>query len=102
MDQAINNHAKVDYVNGLIKLTITLPARNEKCEFSLKLLNDTVGTLVDFLKHEDKSIEKAQVFNLDGTRISQNTAIGSIVTNPFKIRINDTFFHLEPPSLLGI
>lgn len=78
-----------------------MPARNEKCEFSLKLLNDTVGTLVEYLKNEDKSIEKAQVFNLEGVRLAQTTSIGSIVTSPFKIKINDTYYHMEPPSSLG-
>ena len=88
-------------MNGLIKLTITLPARNEKCEFSLRLLNDTVGVLVDHLKQEDKSIEKAQLFNIDGTRISQQTSIGSVVTRPFKIKINDNLYLLEPPSAIA-
>jgi len=92
--------AKVEFINGLIKLTIMLPARNEKCEFSLKLLNDSVGTLVEYLKQEDKSIEKAQVFNIDGTRISQNTSIGSVITSPFTIKINDNIFLLEPPHSL--
>jgi hypothetical protein len=45
-----------------VKLTLKLPARGELCEFNFKLLNDTVGTLVENLKIEDKSIEKAQLF----------------------------------------
>ena len=64
-ENSISNEsqANVDFVNGLIKLTIKLPARGELCEFNLKLMNDTVGTLVESLKLEDKSIEKAQLFN---------------------------------------
>ena len=65
IENSIPNESKanVDFVNGLIKLTIKLPARGELCEFNLKLMNDTVGTLVENLKLEDKSIEKAQLFN---------------------------------------
>jgi hypothetical protein len=46
----------------VIKLTLLLPARQEKCEFTLKLLNETVEDLVNNIKKEDKSIEKAQVY----------------------------------------
>ena len=49
-------------MNGLIKLTIYLPAKQEKCEFTLKLYNDTVGTLTENIKSEDKSIEKAHIY----------------------------------------
>ena len=54
--------SKLEYVNGVIKLTLLLPARQEKCEFTLKLLNETVEDLLNNIKNEDKSIEKAQVF----------------------------------------
>lgn len=93
--------ANLDFVNGLIKLTIKLPARGELCEFNLKLLNDNVGTLIENLLIEDKSIEKAQVYSQDGVRISKNTPISAIVLNPFIIKINDTIFNLEPPSILA-
>lgn len=53
---------KLEYLNGVIKLTLLLPARQEKCEFTLKLLNETVEDLVNNIKKEDKSIEKAQVY----------------------------------------
>lgn len=66
-----NETAKVDFVNGLVKVTLKLPARGEQCEFNLKLLNDSVGTLIENLKLEDRSIEKAQVF----TRGKRNTTL---------------------------
>lgn len=90
--------AKVDYVNGLVKVTIELPARRELCEFNLKLLNDNVGNLIENLMFEDKSIEKAQIFTKDGVRVAQNTPISTIVLEPFTIKINDTLYNLEPPS----
>jgi len=96
-----NETAKVDYVNNLVKVTIKLPARGELCEFNFKLLNDTVGTLIENLMIEDRSIDKAQVFTNDGVRISQNTPISAIVLEPFVIKINDTNYMLEPPSLFA-
>lgn len=70
------DQAKLEFVNGLIKLNIFLPAKQEKCEFTLKLYNDTVGTLAENIKAEDKSIEKAHIYaigkrptRLDSTRL---------------------------------
>ena len=57
-----NDPAKLDFVNGLVRLTILLPAKQEKCEFVLKLYNDTVGSLTENIKSEDKSIEKAHIY----------------------------------------
>lgn len=74
-----NETAKVDFVNGLVKVTLKLPARGEQCEFNLKLLNDSVGTLIENLKLEDRSIEKAQVF----TRGKRNTTL--MTSNRFQI-----------------
>ena len=96
-----NETAKVDFVNGLVKVTLKLPARGELCEFNLKLLNDSVATLIENLKLEDKSIEKAQVFSRDGVRISQNTPISAIVLNSFVIKINETSYNLDPPSIFA-
>ncbi len=93
--------AKVDYVNGLVKVTLKLPAKGELCEFNLKLLNDNVGTLIENLLVEDKSIEKVQVFSMDGVRIARSTPISSIVLSTFLIKINDTLFTLEPPSIFA-
>ena len=56
------DNTKLEYLNGVIKLTLLLPARQEKCEFTLKLLNETVEDLLNNIKKEDKSIEKAQVY----------------------------------------
>lgn len=51
--------------NGLVKLTLLLPARKEKCEFTLRYLNENIGSLVEKIKQEDKSIEKV-VFYTNG------------------------------------
>ncbi len=101
IDLTATEKANVDYVNGLVKVTLKLPARGELCEFNLKLLNDDVGTLIENLLIEDKSIEKAQVFSMDGVRIARSTPISSIVLSPFLIKINDTTYALQPPSVFA-
>jgi hypothetical protein len=57
-----NQAAQLDYVNGLVKLTVLLPGRREKCEFSLKLINDTCADLIESIKTEDKSVEKVVLY----------------------------------------
>jgi hypothetical protein len=61
--QIEQKEAKLDFVNGLIRLSLELPARKEKCEFTIKLLNENVGNLTDYIKNEDKSVEKVLVYN---------------------------------------
>lgn len=101
IESTASETAKVDFVNGLVRVTIRLPARGELCEFNLKLLNDSVGTLIENLLIEDKSIEKAQVYSKEGVRISRSTPISAIVLQPFTIKINETAFDLEPPSMFA-
>jgi hypothetical protein len=88
--------------NGLLKLIIELPARKEKCEFTLKMLNETVSDLVKCIKSEDKSIEKVLLFNADGIRYAQNTPISVLVTRPFSIRLNDSLIRIEPSKSLQL
>ena len=57
-----NQTAQLDYVNGSVKLTVLLPGRREKCEFSLKLINDTCADLIESIKTEDKSVEKVVLY----------------------------------------
>ena len=40
-----------------------LPAKQEYCEFNLKLLNQTIGELTEQIKLEDKSIEKVLFYS---------------------------------------
>ena len=67
-----NLDGKILHTNGIVKLVLELPARKEKCEFSLKLLNENVGNLVEHIKQEDKSIEKIVFYN-NGKYVLQTT-----------------------------
>jgi hypothetical protein len=46
----------------MIFFTLPLVAKNEKCLFTLKPVNDTVGNFIEYLKNEDRSIEKAGIY----------------------------------------
>ena len=96
-----NNLARIEFINGLVKLVLYLPAKQERCEFTLRIYCENVGNLLDNIKNEDKSIEKAHFYSLDGTRIAQNTPLSQLVLQPFKIRLNDTYFYIEPPPTLA-
>ena len=120
--------AKLEYSNGHVKLTLTLPSRRERCAFTLRPVNDTVKHFIDYLKVEDKSVEKVTLYSSgkfnyihsrktiykvhfnnrciiivyllkkDGVRIAQHTPIGSLVTRPFTIRIDDASVSIQPPK----
>ena len=62
----------------IIKITIPLPSRNEKCVFSLKPISHTVGDFVDMLKFEDKGIDSIFIKNMDGVRIASKTSIQTL------------------------
>ncbi|RMZ94624.1 calcium uniporter mitochondrial isoform X2 [Brachionus plicatilis] len=83
--------------NGIVKLVVPLPARKENCEFTLKFLNENVGDLIEKIMQEDRSIDKIVFYTNEGNRISQSTAIGSIIYNEFKIKINDDTLIFKPP-----
>ena len=54
---------RVEFKSGHAKLILMLPAKQEFCEFNLKLLNQTIGELIEQIKLEDKSIEKVLFYS---------------------------------------
>jgi hypothetical protein len=54
----------ITYKNGLVTFTLPLVSKNEECLFTLKPINDTVGHFVEYLKSEDKAVEKAGIYKL--------------------------------------
>ena len=53
----------IHYELGLPLLTLPLPSRQEPCQFALRPLSDTVGTLCDNLHQEDKGLDYVAVYN---------------------------------------
>lgn len=60
----------VSYKHGLPVITLTLPSRKERCQFTIKPMRMTVGDFLQDIQREDKAVEKVKVFTA-GT----NTAI---------------------------
>lgn len=95
------NKLQCNLVNGSIQIAVPLVTKQDKCLFTLKPVNDTVGNFIDYIKNEDKAIEKVQVFNLDGLRVSSNTAIGQLAFKSFNLKINDINYLIEPKQQLN-
>ncbi|CAD5216115.1 unnamed protein product [Bursaphelenchus xylophilus] len=90
---------KVKVRNGLPMLKVPLPSRAEKCLFILRPISDTVGSFCQKLRDEDKGIEIAAIYKMDGTRVSKSVPIESLMIFPiFRIRINDQIFDVETQS----
>jgi calcium uniporter protein, mitochondrial len=90
------NRLQSNLYNGCVQIAVPLVTKQDKCLFTLKPINDTVGNFMDYIKNEDKAIEKVQIFNLDGLRISSNTPIGQLVSKSFNLKINETNYLIEP------
>lgn len=73
----------VTYIRGLPHVTVPLPSRNEKCEFSLKPVSHSVGDFLHMLKSEDRGIDRATILNNAGVRISAGSSIESIMDDDF-------------------
>ena len=55
---------KLEIKNGLVVLTVPLVVRQEKCLFTLRPVNDNVGNFIEYLKNEDKGIEKVNLYTI--------------------------------------
>ncbi|CAI4223861.1 unnamed protein product [Auanema sp. JU1783] len=90
----------MEYERGLPHLTVPLPSRQEPCRFSLKPISDTVGSLCDNLKFEDKGLDFAAIYSPEGIRVANSTSIEHLLLyGSFKIRLNDKFYDVSIPSL---
>lgn len=78
-------------------MSIPLPSTNEPCEFTLYETN-SVKSLLESIKDEDEGVNEALVHSLEGIRISQNTRISSLLSNGFKLKINDEMHTITPSS----
>jgi hypothetical protein len=80
---------------GMPVLTLQLPSRMEKCQFTLKPITGTVGQLLSDIKIEDGGIDRALIYTADGVRVSQSTKLGDLIQNDFKLIINGTTYEIE-------
>jgi len=55
---------EVKYEHGFATLSVPLPSRREKCQFTLFPATQTLADLVSFLEEEDKGTDHVAVYSL--------------------------------------
>uniref|UniRef100_A0A8C2GQ66 Calcium uniporter protein n=1 Tax=Cyprinus carpio TaxID=7962 RepID=A0A8C2GQ66_CYPCA len=94
---SVSADVTVVYQNGLPVISVRLPSRRERCQFTLKPLSDTVGVLLQQLQAEDRGIDRVAIYSTDGARIASSTGIDILLMDSFKLVINDTTYLVQPP-----
>ncbi|KAF3708365.1 Calcium uniporter protein, mitochondrial Precursor [Channa argus] len=87
----------VVYQNGLPVISVSLPSRRERCQFTLKPLSDCVGVFLQQLQAEDRGIDRVAIYSIDGARVASSTGIDILLLDDFKLVINDTTHLVRPP-----
>ncbi|KFQ73784.1 hypothetical protein N335_00865, partial [Phaethon lepturus] len=88
----------VVYQNGLPVISVNLPSRRERCQFTLKPISDSVGVFLQQLQAEDRGIDRVAIYSADGTRVASSTGIDLLLLDDFKLIINDVTYHVRPPK----
>ncbi|ELT99754.1 hypothetical protein CAPTEDRAFT_226862 [Capitella teleta] len=89
----------VRFQHGLPVLSIPLPSRQERCQFTLRPISNNLGDLVQFMQAEDKGIDRVTAYNEDGERIAQSTPIEMLLSQDFQLKINDVTYNVTAPHL---
>ncbi|XP_060102918.1 calcium uniporter regulatory subunit MCUb, mitochondrial [Heteronotia binoei] len=92
-----SDEVSVNYKHGLPVITLTLPSRKERCQFTVKPLLMTVGDFIQDIQQEDKAIEEIEAFTTDGSVVSASTLMELLLMNDFKLVINGTEYRVHPP-----
>ncbi|NXA36612.1 MCU protein, partial [Eudromia elegans] len=88
----------VVYQNGLPVISVSLPSRRERCQFTLKPISDSVGVFLRQLQAEDRGIDRVAIYSADGTRVASSTGIDLLLLDDFKLIINDVTYLVRPPK----
>ncbi|KAH7702833.1 Protein MCU-1 [Aphelenchoides avenae] len=95
---AATDMVSVQFTHGLPTLIVPLPSRDELCQFTLRPISDSVGTLCEHLTEEDRGVTFVAVYK-DGTRISRSTSIQHLLQlQSFQLRINDRYYDVATPA----
>ncbi|XP_027021763.1 calcium uniporter protein, mitochondrial isoform X4 [Tachysurus fulvidraco] len=96
---AASEEVTVVYQNSLPVISVRLPSRRERCQFTLKPLSDSVGIFLQQLQAEDRGIDRVALYStVDGARIASSTGIDILLLDDFKLVINDTTHLVRPPK----
>lgn len=92
-----SDEVTVSYRYGLPVVTLMLPSRKERCQFTIKPMLTRVGTFLQDIQKEDKGIERAEVFTTDGSKIPATALMEILLMNDFKLVINNTTYSVQVP-----
>ncbi|XP_066429923.1 calcium uniporter regulatory subunit MCUb, mitochondrial isoform X2 [Eleutherodactylus coqui] len=95
--QPPSSDVTVQYNHGLPVITLTLPSRNERCNFTIKPMTTTVGQFFRDIQKEDQGIDKLAVISTDGTKFSSSTLMNVLLKNDFQLVINKSTHYIRPP-----
>ncbi|KAM7154964.1 calcium uniporter regulatory subunit MCUb, mitochondrial isoform 1-T1 [Molossus nigricans] len=88
----------VTYRHGLPLITLTLPSRNERCQFVVKPMLSTVGSFLQDIRNEDKGVRNAAILTADGSEIATSTLMEILLMNDFKLVINKVTYYVQCPK----
>lgn len=92
------NDVSVEYRHGLSVFSVPLPSRKESCEFVLKPVSHTVKDFINFLREEDKGIDRVAVYRDNGAKIAGSTTVDILLRSPFTVTINENSYNISPPE----
>ncbi|EYB85908.1 hypothetical protein Y032_0288g1468 [Ancylostoma ceylanicum] len=96
---AAHSTITVRFERGLPLLNVTLPSRNEACQFSLRPLTDNVGNFCEQLQREDRGLDFVALYTNDGVRIATSTSIEHLLLfGEFRLRLNDRYYDVVVTS----
>ncbi|CAH2220191.1 calcium uniporter regulatory subunit MCUb, mitochondrial isoform X2 [Pelobates cultripes] len=87
----------VHYSHGLPVITLPLPSRKERCQFTVKPMTTSVGTFLKDIQKEDRGINMVSVTSADGIKFSSTTLMDVLLMNDFRLVINDSTYLVQPP-----
>lgn len=79
----------VVYQNGLPVISVRLPSRRERCQFTLKPISDSVGVFLRQLQEEDRGIDRVAVYS-PGTVTFAVSFLPSISPRPLAHTLSHT------------
>ncbi|XP_072111986.1 calcium uniporter regulatory subunit MCUb, mitochondrial-like [Mobula birostris] len=92
-----SDEVTVEHKNRFTIISITLPSRNERCQFIVKPLLVNVGDFLKDIKEEDQGISNVAIFSGDGARVSACTPMTVLLSNNFQLVINKANYFVTPP-----
>lgn len=88
----------VVYQNSLPVISVSLPSRRERCQFTLKPLSDSVGVFLQQLQAEDRGIDRVAIYST-GTASRPNRHHFTLESGPILDHVSWQFYSLK--SSLG-